>query len=377
MGDNHNLLDRQLQLLVGYYNLGELTMKSLAAFLFLAVCGLASAEGFAPGYTTAAGYVLNADGLWYYGSQAYTRTLVTIPGYYATSNCCRYWVASSSYYQYTIVPKVQLPSYTEPGWRTQLLAIAANRDKFEGDIRLKAVEHQNYLEAVNALGLTGNFRWNGYGQSVAYGSYYAPPVNFGANANTQYGYSATYAASFGQSPDLNVLYQQANQLALNSQRLGGEATAGHQGLVAQAGGNQARVAEILAKGQAGSQLALAVANAVAAAPSTETRGFRFDLKPGGVVVRTEDPKLVTPEIRTKLKEQFEALAVAKCGDCHGDTGYKGNFKIGDYYTLSQEQKNRVWERISTQDNSKVMPRDSKGGPGVRLTPEEQKSFFLN
>src|SRR5262249_33993965 len=71
----------------------------------------------------------------------------------------------------------------------------------------------------------------------------------GTQGNTVYGY--------GQSPlnqnlanlDLNVLFQQANRLAENTQRLSGQATGDFTNAVARAAGGQAGPAEFLAKAQ--------------------------------------------------------------------------------------------------------------------------------
>lgn len=365
-------------------------MKRLvpALFLLLLLTGFASATdtSYPIGYITPGGYAWRGDGYWYYGDQAYTRTQEWVPGYYTTSSplgcnsyACRTWVPGYYYWKYTAYTKPtvyqpQLPSHTDPGWRSKILDIAAAREKLEGEITRSAFEQQNYMEAVQALGLRAarpNIPYVGvYGAANAT---YA--TNFGANGNTQYGYRQesfnTIAQVYGNT-DLNTLYQQAAQLTAGAQRLGGEANSGFQTLVGTEGANRARVAEILAKGQMAQQ----ILNSLTAAPQAEVRGYSFRVEKGRIE-RTEDPKVVTPDQKAALKEKFEQLASARCYDCHNDKDPKGGFKIADYYTLSMEQKNKVWEVISTPDDKKMMPRSKDGGPGKRLTPDEQRLFFLN
>lgn len=373
-------------------------MKKLSLLLFL-LFGLAvwsespvSASGYANGYVED-GYTYN-NGYWYLNGQAYTRARWWQPGregYYLNSgygcSLCRVYVpgyAGYYFYKYAAYYPAQqeLPKYTDPGWRTKLLDIAAARDKVEGDIRKSAFDHQQYLEAVNALGLQNNFRWNGYGQAPPYSAYGYQAVNYGVNAGTQYGYQAnaqaTVAHLYGDT-NLNSLFQQAAQLTQGAQRLSGEATTGFQALVGAEGGNRARVAEIIAKGQMAAQ----VLNALAAAPSAEVRGYSFKVTQGKIE-RVEDPKVVTPDQKAALKEQFGQLASAKCYSCHNDKNAQGKsamfpegFKIADYFLLTVEQKNRVWEVLGSEDPKKRMPLAEGGGPGVPLTVDEKRLFFLN
>lgn len=363
-------------------------MKRLAIlFLLLAASAGSAADTTYPiGYITPGGYAWRGDGYWYYGEQPYTRAQVLQPGYYANAtygcNTCRTYVPGYYYWSYTAYNKPttyapQLPSYTDPTWRSKFFDIVASREKLEGEITREAFNQQNYMEAVNALGLKpARAPIPYYG---AYGNAYG--LNYGVQGNTQYGYAAqsysTIAQVYGSS-DLNVLYQQAAQLTAGAQRLGGEANSGFQALVGTEGANRARVAEILAKGQMAQQ----ILNSLAAAPSAEVRGYSFRIEQGKIQ-RIEDPKQVTPDQKEALKAKLEQVAEAKCVSCHGDKDAKGGglfpggFKIADYFRLTNEQKNRVWEVISTPDPAKRMPLRPNGGPGEPLTVEEQRAFYLN
>ena len=358
---------------------------AVLCFLTLAsVATIAQAGEYADGFTTQAGYVYRG-GLWWLNNKAFTRTLVTTPGYW---NGCS-WVAGTSYYQYydvslpTYTAPATLPTYTDPGWRGKLLDIAAARDKREGAIRAGAFEQAYFLDAVNALGLQGNFRWNGYGgvppyfqqnavggQAGAYGYQMTGQLyNFGANANTQYGASFNSIASIYGDNNTAQLFQQAAQLAAQAQKLGGDATNSFHGLVGQEGSNRAKVAEILAKGQQAQQ----ILDALRAAPSTETKGFNFKITPVGIQAVPEN---VDPAVKQKLSTDFNTLVVAKCANCHSGNGPKGGFDITKWAAFDAEMKQKVLDRLTSPDPKVMMPRGADGA-GVRLSNEELKLFLLN
>jgi hypothetical protein len=350
---------------------------------------------YVDGYVNSDGYTYRG-GSWYYGTstQAYYRTQYTTPGYWS---CGRYYPGSSYYYYYAYTPPAV--TYQDRDWRSKLLDIAAARDKAEAVVRKGAFEQQYFLESVKALGLEGNFHWNGYGTvppyvvpQGGYGQGYMPyaleghayhNLAYGANATTQFSYS-NLASLYGQN-DMNALFQQAAQLAAGAQRLSSEATVGFQATVGQEGANRARVAEILARGQVAAQ----VLASIQAAPTSETKGISFKVTPGGTIAKVDDGS-GDPQVRGQLRGQLEALIGAKCAVCHGGAGadgkevVRGGLDLRDYLDFSPERKQKVWARISLEPGSpdfagKVMPRDLKdeSRPGVPLTKEERKLFFLN
>lgn len=321
------------------------------------------------------------DGYWWLGDKAYTRQLYQNPGYWSYG----VYYPGSYYYQYLEVPvatktvyKKETVSYTDPGWRSKLLDIAAQRDKFEGEIRKNAHEQAYFLDGVKALGLQGNFGWSGYGAvppgssgaSYGYGYGYASYGGAGANATTKYTYS-NLSQLYGDG-DLSQLYQAANQLAQNAQRLGGEATSGFTALAGQEGANRARVAEILAKGQMAQQ----VLQALETAPTGVTKAFSFKFNERGVFEKTEAASGVNPKLREELSEQFSAVASARCASCHSGATRKGGFDVYSYPSMSAEEKQRVWMRLATENEATVMPRTGDGRPGKRLTLEEFRAFLL-
>lgn len=356
-------------------------MKFYAALLLLFASACTALASFPVGYTTPAGYVLGADGFWWHSGQAYTRSQAWQPGY---GYGCNY-VAGYYYWKYApvqVVTKyVNNVSPSDPGWRGKLLDLAAARDRVEGEVRKGAFEQQYFLEAVNALGLQGNFRLQAYGTAPAYlalqHQQYANQyqlsghvTNFGANATTQYGYSYNSIKQLYGDADLATIFQQAAQLTAQSQKLSGDATSGFQGLVSQEGNNRARVAEIIAKGQMAQQIVAALQ----AGPASEVKGFSFKVTPAGIQ-RSEDG--VTAEAKTSLLEKWKALATERCSACHNAEVKKGNFDIAVYPSLTPDIKQKIWSVLTTPDDKTVMPRAQDGGPGKRLTPEELRLFFLN
>lgn len=332
-------------------------MRLLFAVLFMLVVSTALlASDYPVGYTTPAGYTYGADGYWWYGNDAYTR--IWVSGYYSCG--CYY----PGYYSYTYSHSKPRVSPTDPDWRQKLLEIAGERDRQEMKIRAAALEQQYFTEAVKALGLEGNFRIQNYGQAVVYpqGSYYNNfhLGTYGANGNTLYGYSYKSVADLYGQTDLNTLYQQASQLTQNAQSLAGQATTEFQGLAAKAGENQARVAEILARGEALRAMVRAIAPEPRATVTTQGQTFR---------VQSGAP--------AEQQATFAKLVADKCAACHSGDSAKGGFDVGRYASLPLDRKIAVWGRLVTNDPEKLMPRDAKGGPGQRLTPEELKLFFAN
>ncbi len=327
--------------------------------------------------TTSANEYTYRDGFYWNGSKAYSRQLYQYPGYWSYG----VYYPGAYYYQYTEVPvateyKTKTVTYNDPGWRSKLLDIAAQRDKFEGEIRKNAHEQAYFMDAVKGLGLTGNFRWNGYGEvppSVAGGYSYGGQgyiSTYGANASTKYGYSYNSLSQLYGDGDLNQLYQAASQLAHNAQKLGGEATGQFSALAGQEGANRARVAEILAKGQMAQQ----ILQALETAPSGVTKGFSFKFNEKGVFEKTEAG--VPPKVKGELSDQFATVAKNRCASCHNSIDKKGGFDVYDYPTLSTEDKQKVWLRLVTENETLMMPKAVDGGPGKRLTPDEFRAFLL-
>jgi hypothetical protein len=315
------------------------------------------------------------------------------------------------YWDYVPVsyPQAETPSYGK-GWQDKLLSIAANRDKLEGNLRTAALDHQAYVGAVSALGLTGNFRLANYGASPTYPSYGAPHVPYAApyatapQGNTLYGYNYSTVRDLYSDTNLSTLYQQAARLTQNAQTLAGQGHTDFSDLVAKEGGNRARVAEILAKGQS-AVAALQAANPQAS-QHTEQRTFSFRLEQGtngqstlvpvqpsaqpdvGADAQTQPgqqppaaqpgqapraPGPQAPPMPRDNDEAFRALLANRCAQCHGDREPKGAFRVSAYATLSPGDKMGVWRRIMAKDSKRMPPPDA----GPALTQEEVRMFLTH
>jgi len=335
---------------------------ALILSLVLAVCGIAGAQDTV-GSPNSDGYTLQSSGYYTYGaeSQLYYRSLVTVPAYTAYGQ----YYPQRQYYRYLAYnpPVVQVPPY-QPNWQ-ELVAKAIDRKN----------DYAAYLQAIKVLDPGGSYGINGaYGvQGSAYSI-----ANFGVNGSTSYGVGNSFNAALAtpySTLDLNLLYQQAAQNTQSAIKLGADANNGFSVLVGQAGQGAANVAKIQAEGLAVAQVGTALFQALRS--GQQYQGISFKLTPQVGWQKVEEPGKVDPNVKQGLAQQFAALAQARCVECHNATVKKGGFDIAAYASMSPQQKMAVWERLTTPDNDRVMPRDSKGGPGKRLTADELRTFFLN
>ncbi len=352
-------------------------MKHFVSLVFLFLFAGFALATYPNGYRSLDGYYTYHDGYWYDGAGAsYTRTRVD-SGYW---NCGRYY--PTYYYQYSPYTAASASVSYSPGWKNKMLDLASQRMKIEGDMILGNLDHQAYLESAKALGLTSTFVSAGYGVVPQYGNHaympyanghYAAPVV--ATGNTGYGYSFNSVAQAYNAVDMNALLQMTSQVTTQAQDLGGQANNGFQAIVKDFGANQARVAEIVSKGQA----AVAMIQALNAGPVTvQTQGFSFKLGPNNTIIK--DDTKVTPEAKADLKTQFEVMATAKCFACHGGAKTYGGWRVTDYYKMTPEEKQaKVWSLLTHADPNKRMPRSGPDGkqPGTPLTQDELRLFLLN
>lgn len=366
----------------------------LAGFvLFVGILLTTPAQGSYPygsHYVNNDGYrVYAGDPYFWYGNYAHTRYWV-YPTYYGGYYRPGYWRYSYSH-TYKATPTYAGVTPADPSWRTKLLEIAANRDKSEGAIRRQAFEHAWFKEAVGLLGFQGNFKWEGYGMAPPYpagGNYgqYQPHYgnlqlsSAGVNGNTVYGYSVNSIASVYGDANLSALYQQANRLAENAQKLAGQAQSDFSGLVGQEGANRAKVAEILAKSQAVREFLKGVEGN---GGKVETRTFTFKVGPsanGGFDIQklpvpggadNAPPMPPAQDIR-----QLWGASASKCAQCHSPQSKDGGFDVTQYWNMPQEARARVVTRLLTNDENKRMPRTKDGKAGEKLSPDEIKLWLV-
>lgn len=351
----------------------------LTLLLGLLLMGAAIADDQPVGFINSDGYSYSGGGIWTLNGSSFTRSL-----YQQQSQggwrCGIYYPGVQKYfYQYSAYTDPQqvaytppkLPSYTDPLWETKILEVAERMDRENHN-------HYKYLQAVQALGLGRPFP--GYGPMQSYGGcqgqagyggprqgpYEATLTNYGATAGTQYGYSYNSIASLYGDTNLSALYQQAGQLTQQAQVLGGQANTNFQTLVGQEGGNRARVAEILARGQMAHQVLQALQ-----APG-EQKGFTFRFKSGGQVERIAEPN-VDQEVYKGNGAAFASVFAANCAQCHSGANPKGKFTAEAYIAAPLDVKQKVWALLTTDDPKIMMPPP----PNKRLTPEGLRAFIFN
>ncbi len=337
----------------------------MGRFLFLTmVLILALVMSLSPAQASSVngdGYYTGNDGYYYYDEGG-----TTYGPYYRKQQYYTYYAYGKAYYAYyySYYPINKQVTYTDPDWRSQLLKIAQNRDKIEGKLRLNASEQKYFLEAVEALGLAGQFRFQNYGADpYGYNSLSISPAGYQGKTITGYSLS-TFIDAYGNF-DRNILFQQASRHTQNAQQLAGQATTDFAGLVQQEGNNSARVAEILAKGEAAAKV-LQASKAENQAQIT-TREFRFQIEqtPDGKVEVKPIPEQQAT-IQSNVQVNFYQVAALQCASCHAGSKPKGNFDVFSFATMKEEDKKKVRERLTTQDAKLRMPRNPDGTAGQPL-----------
>jgi hypothetical protein len=338
------------------------------------------------------GYYTYRDGYWWYAGCAYTRVKVWDPQSYYYDACGRaYPYARTWHWEYSQVasaPTYTTPAYTpavsssDPHWKGKLLDIAAARDRGEIELRKTSVDHAAFLQSVQALGLQGNFAIQGYGQALLYPGFALPGFahgtaaygnanlgTFGANADALYGYSYNQLREAYGELNMNTLYQQAARNTQTAQALGGQAHTEFSGLVGQAGDNQARIAEILAKAQA-AKIALDAANPQASS-KTQTSTTIVGSTPAAPATGVAAAAATAGDDGALFMRN---VVSPRCLACHSGGNLKGGLDLTGYLSFPPEKKDLVRERVYASDPARRMPRGKDGGPGPALPAEEKAGF---
>lgn len=295
-------------------------------------------------------YTVGNDGYYYDAAGSkYTRKQkwLWVDGYYYTKNCCRYWQPGywqSNGYDYA---KVAV-TYKDPNWRTELLRIAAARDQIEGQVRYAREEQANFLESVQALGLTGNFYFSNYGLT---GGYDYSKVQTG---NTVYStYKNSSVADIYGATNADYLFQQASALAKDGLAFGDRGAERFAGLINVERERSKAVAEILAKGQTAER----VLNAASAAP-------------GGTFRSTQTVQRTERNVERNVGGDKRLLAMRACISCHGDEDPQGGYKISQHWNQSADDQMEAVRRMTLPESDpKFMPRTPNGGAGKRLSAD--------
>ena len=180
--------------------------------------------------------------------------------------------------------------------------------------------------------------------------------------------------SYGEL-NLNTLYQQSARLTQSAQTMAQQilnTSAFQNGLVNQAGANQAIVAKILAEARA-AEIALRAAQASSSVKETTT------ITKSGVV--TNPPPMPGASDNGGADTQTVAAFLAlpgpkRCIACHTGEKAKGGFQIGSYLTLDEAGKEAVISRLANDTNEKPrMPLGPDGKSAGRLPRAELRNFI--
>lgn len=221
--------------------------------------------------------------------------------------------------------------------------------------------------SINPIGSinTDNSTTHSYTYNITYGQL---PVNTGAG--TLYGYSYASVADVYGNTDIGALYNQAIRLAGDANAYADKANTNAMSLVAQAGRERAKVAEILAKGQVIAQAnASAAALAASVSPGPEVAPSSHTVVQGnGQTVVNKDPAPVAAGAVQKIFNE-------KCVRCHRTGKEAGGLNLEDASRLDATQVQKVLARTTSADPSMRMPKSDGNGAAESLSIEEIGTLF--
>ena len=209
---------------------------------------------------------------------------------------------------------------------------------------------------------------------------YSQPIQ--AQGSTVYGYSAL-AESYGQV-DLGLLYNQAARLTDQAQQLAGQAAVDFSTLVQAEAQSRADVARIIAQGQAAKQALDAAGGYSTQQFQQRTFAFKVTQNSNGevqieeLIDGSQDQSYDSMMDDFKLSdaqnngEALSELLVSKCANCHNNSISQGGLNLQQ--PISFQMQKEILERITTNDQDKLMPRNADGAPGDKLSVEEVRLF---
>lgn len=347
-------------------------MKRLA----FAVAGLALALCAVPARSTEDGYV-NSEGYtwkspyWWYDGTPYVRKQVAYTAYTTSysypSYSYGYGYSYPTYYQtpytyykytYTAVP---LPKASDPDFRSKLIDVYAAQRKYEAVNIKQRVDQEAFNESVRVLGLDSVFKYVGAVGSPYNG--YSSANSYGQVSTTAYGHTVQQLTDIYGTANPDILPQAAARLTERAVEFAAQTGAQLNNATAAQVQGTIRAAEIRAKGEAA---ALAL-KAAAADPSfhLKTTKTYYGVTPAGQV-ESRQVQLTPQEYR-----------VQACGQCHSGKNVMGKFDVTLWDKFTDAQLDNAWERVTTDDPDKLMPRDLKDPtkPGHKMSTEQAEYLF--
>lgn len=309
----------------------------------------------APNPLSGTEYTLHSDGYYYSSGVPYSRTWVG--GYYYWHGGYRYY--QDGYYQYTPVKIVEKTTekLVPLDWRTKLL-----------ELRKEQIEQQNYVDSIKFLGLENPYKYplplGVYGHSVSViGTY-------GVQGSTFYGVqpSLNSLTDLYGTADPNVNWQQLARILEGTQSLLGQGTKDFGDLLGRDTDNRARIAEIVAKGQA-------LDRVLRDSPKTETKQFNFKIGQDGKIEKNTLELLPSP--KGDIYQRWSAQAQG-CANCHFGDKKSGGFDIASWPGLPKAKKlEYAANRLLTNDPDKLMtPTKTASNPGQPIPEADVLSLWL-
>jgi mono/diheme cytochrome c family protein len=240
-----------------------------------------------------------------------------------------------------------------------------------------AVKSEPVHQEFNPIGSvnTDNSTTHSYVYNITYGQL---PV---AQGSTLYGYSFSSVADVYGNTDIGALYNQAIRLAGDSNAYADKATSNAMSLVAQAGRERTKVAEILAKGQVIAQAnasAAALASAVSTGTEVNVEASRTTESSVSVEhnVKQGDGKTeIKPEPKPVDTTSVQKIFDQRCVECHREGKEKGGLRHDDAAKLTVQDVEEILSRVTSPNPELRMPKGQDGAPGAALSVEEIAVLF--
>ena len=378
-------------------------MKRILLFLLLAFCLLTAdvQAQYTLAYNAAWQNGAYHQGYYWWYGHPYTRYRVYSCSRKSSCGCrvrCGYkWhyaqIQGYNYSRRGYGGVITADSISKGTWRGQLLDIISRRDAYEGQARASALEHNEFLETLKALGIEGNFTWDGYGYSPQYaqgfGQVFGYPQmpqaynsQFGApTGGTQYAY--TYATDYADSyrnADIAALIsrqQSYQELAQNNAASTASATGD---LIDRKGQRDAEVARLRGTAELNERTIQAFGQAIAQGlqsgkPQERTITERTTITPQvmGQPSTTKSVEIQGADSgQARAMLNFGLLVEKRCVACHGSdsSANKSGLLLSAPTQLSQAIKAKAARRILAGE----MPpaKDLQGNPIEPLTAEEKR-----
>jgi hypothetical protein len=331
------------------------------------------------------------DGLWYQGQQAFIRSQKSFTFFDGHRQCL------TTRYVFEPAPQALVGEPIE-GWRKELLELKASRDKWEAEIKFSQEEQKEFLETIQALGLGDYYGTDtsypsplnqgshslqqqsgrGYSQRDLHGTSMTYRAPLAAQGNTLFGYDQ-YVQSY-PDVDLQLLYNQANNLAKQAQGLSSDATADFSALVYQEGRRQEEIAKIIARGRVAAQVLQLLQDPQQAELKIDEWRLRRNTGSGDWEVVPKQPDAAPePEgeidLSAEQKQELFGIITNRCVACHGPEVKKAGLDMTKFLALDKIKRQGIVKTLTHADPDERMPKATGGVPGEPLPMAEIDLFY--